>query len=114
MSYNGVPNVAVNCDELTIESSRLTEAHSALGEHGIAAGRQGYDLSTLAAAVYDKNWSYGIDLATGSYQAVIRTERQSNQPANRVRHELISAYGDTPESALAFALVEAIDRSVEK
>ena len=118
--HDGVPDVQSILDQTVNEFERLENAHAALKEHGIAEGRHGYDLTTLAAAVYGKNWSYGIDLETGSYQAVIRTgSAGSNQSSvsarsSRVRDDLVSAYGETPEDALAFALVDAIGRSASR
>lgn len=98
---------------ITNELTPLSDAYATLQELGIAPGRNGYDISTLAAAVYDKKWSYGIDLETGSYVAIIKTEadQNSNQRATRVRHGLVTAYGDTPADALAVALAQALGKT---
>jgi hypothetical protein len=98
---------------ITNELTPLSAAYATLQEQGVEPGRNGYDIETLAAAVYDKKWSYGIDLETGSYVAIIKTEVEGNshQRATRVRHGLITAYGDTPADALAVALAQALERT---
>lgn len=106
--------VTVQVDPRTDELNELSEAHAALAELGIAPGRGGYDIATLAAAVYDHSWSYGIDLETGTYVAEIKTENPdrtrsgSHQQATRVRQGQVTAYGNTPDEALAVALARAL------
>ena len=77
------------------------KAQAFAAEHGVAAGVDGYDLTTLAAATYRFGWSYRIDRATGmpGYDAEIQL------PDGMTRHR---AMGWEPDVALAFALSAAL------
>src|ERR671916_242956 len=76
----------------------LLIAQQVLAASGVAATPSGYDLTTLAAAVYARGWAYRIDRSAGSFQAEIRAERDgATQP-------LVAEPGWTAEVALAFAL----------
>lgn len=79
----------------------LAVAHAVLAEHGVPAGVNGYDLTTLAAATYRLGWSYRIDRSAGrlGYSA----EVQSLDGLLRTQ-----AVGWEPEVALAFALRTAV------
>ncbi len=86
----------------------LLEAQDVLAASGVAAPASGYDLTTLAAAVYARGWAYRIDRAAGSFQAEIRPHRDgANQP-------LGIKSGWTADVALAFALAQAILRQAER
>ena len=86
----------------------LLEAQRILAASGVAAPSAGYDLTTLAAAVYARGWAYRIDRAAGSFQAEIRPQRDgANQP-------LGFKSGWTADVALAFALAQAILRQAER
>ena len=68
----------------------------------------GYDLTTLAAAVYARGWAYRIDRSAGSFQAEIRAQRDgATQP-------LGAKSGWTADVALAFALAHALVRQAER
>jgi hypothetical protein len=80
----------------------LAAAHAHLATDGVAPGEGGYDLSTLAAAVYTRGWTYGIDLVSGAYRAEIRPQGvRAQQPS-------VVGVGWTPDVALAFALARAL------
>jgi hypothetical protein len=86
----------------------LLEAQRILAASGVAPPPSGYDLTTLAAAVYARGWAYRIDRAAGSFQAEIRPQRDgANQP-------LGIKSGWTADVALAFALAQAILRQAER
>src|SRR4051794_29320745 len=86
----------------------LLEAQQILAASGVVASPSGYDLTTLAAAVYARGWAYRIDRAAGSFQAEIRPQRDgANQP-------LGIKSGWTADVALAFALAQAIVRQAER
>jgi hypothetical protein len=86
----------------------LLDAQRILAASGVAAPSAGYDLTTLAAAVYARGWAYRIDRAAGSFQAEIRPQRDgANQP-------LGIKSGWTADVALAFALAQAILRQAER
>ena len=86
----------------------LLEAQQILAASGVAAPPSGYDLTTLAAAVYARGWAYRIDRAAGSFQAEIRAQQNgANQP-------LGAKSGWTADVALAFALAHAIERQAER
>ena len=87
-----------NADDL----ARLATAHETLDAHGVARGRDGYGVSSLAAAVYARGWSYAIDLGSGGFQAEVRPPGTGLGQLNAV------GVGWAPESALAFALVRAL------
>jgi len=79
----------------------LAVAHALLAEHGVLAGDGGYDLTTLAAAVYRCGWSYRIDRSAGRHG--YNAEVQSSAGILRSH-----AVGWEPEVALAFALSMAL------
>ena len=86
----------------------LLEAQRFLPRPESRAPPSGYDLTTLAAAVYARGWAYRIDRAAGSFQAEIRPQRDgANQP-------LGIKSGWTADVALAFALAQAILRQAER
>ena len=86
----------------------LLEAQRILAASGVAAPPSGYDLTTLAAAVYARGWAYRIDRAAGSFQAEIRPQQNAaNQP-------LSIKSGWTADVALAFALAQALLRQAER
>ncbi len=86
----------------------LSEAEHVLAAAGVAAPASGYDLTTLAAAVYAHGWAYRIDRAAGSFQAEIRPQRDgATQP-------LGIKSGWTAVVALAFALAQALLRQAER
>jgi hypothetical protein len=86
----------------------LLEAQRILAASGVAPPPSGYDLTTLAAAVYARGWAYRIDRAAGSFQAEIRPQQNAaNQP-------LGIKSGWTADVALAFALAQAILRQAER
>src|SRR5690349_5181696 len=78
----------------------LAAAHAVLAAHGVLAGASGYDLTTLAAAVYAAGWSYRIDRAMGmpGFEAEVRL--RDGVTSHR-------AMGWEPAAALAFALSTA-------
>ena len=82
----------------------LAGAHDLIASRGVAAGPRGYDLATLAAAVYANGWAYGIDRTVGAadYRAEIRVERARTHRSAGV------GIGWTPEAALAIALAQAL------
>src|SRR5918992_1891573 len=86
----------------------LLEAERVLAAAGIAASPSGYDLTTVAAAVYARGWAYRIDRSAGSFQAEIRPQRDgATQP-------LGAKSGWTADVALAFALAHALLRQAER
>ena len=86
----------------------LLEAEQVLAASGVVAPPSGYDLTTLAAAVYARGWAYRIDRAAGSFQAEIRPQQNgANQP-------LGIKSGWTADVALAFALAQALLRQAER
>jgi hypothetical protein len=86
----------------------LLEAQQILAASGVAATPSGYDLTTLAAAVYARGWAYRIDRSAGSFQAEIRAQQNgANQP-------LGAKSGWTADVALAFALAHALVRQAER
>jgi hypothetical protein len=86
----------------------LLEAQQVLAASGVAAAPSGYDLTTLAAAVYAHGWAYRIDRSAGSFQAEIRPQRDgATQP-------LGTKSGWSAEVALAFALAHALLRQAER
>jgi len=93
------PNVGPSDSDLTI----LTTAQNSLSASGLAPGRGGYDLSTVAAAVYARGWTYGIDRVGGNFQAEIRSHGQGAQ-----FH--IVGVGWSADSALTLAFARALDR----
>jgi hypothetical protein len=99
MSSDAYPGVGDRWD--------LAVAHALLAEHGVPAGVDGYDLTTLAAATYRFGWSYRIDRAIGmaGYDAEIQL------PDGLTPHR---AMGWEPEVALAFALSTALTARTRK
>ena len=90
------------------DQQALLEAKQVLAASGVAAPPSGYDVSTLAAAVYARGWAYRIDRSAGSFQAEIRPQQNAaNQP-------LGIKSGWTAEVALAFALAQALARQAER
>jgi hypothetical protein len=90
------------------DQSALLEAQQVLAASGVAPAPSGYDLTTLAAAVYARGWAYRIDRSAGSFQAEIRPQRDgATQP-------LGTKSGWTADVALAFALAHAILRQAER
>ena len=86
----------------------LLEAQQILAVSGVTAPPSGYDLTTLAAAVYARGWAYRIDRAAGSFQAEIRPQQNAaNQP-------LGIKSGWTADVALAFALAHALQSQAER
>ena len=86
----------------------LLEAEQVLAASGVAAAPSGYDLTTLAAAVYARGWAYRIDRSAGSFQAEIRPQRDgATQP-------LGIKSGWTADVALAFALAHVLLRQAER
>jgi hypothetical protein len=86
----------------------LLEAQQILAASGVASTPSGYDLTTLAAAVYARGWAYRIDRSAGSFQAEIRAQQNgANQP-------LGAKSGWTADVALAFALAHALVRQAER
>ena len=86
----------------------LLNARQVLAASGVAAAPSGYDLTTLAAAIYARGWAYRIDRAAGSFQAEIRPQRDgTTQP-------FVAEVGWTAEVALTFALTQALLRQAER
>src|SRR5215216_1984109 len=86
----------------------LLEAQEVLAASGVVAAPSGYDLTTLAAAVYARGWAYRIDRSAGSFQAEIRPQRDG------ATQSLGTKSGWTAEVALAFALAQALLRQAER
>jgi len=87
----------------------LADAHQYLATSGIVAGASGYDVDTLAKAIYAHGWAYQIDRAAGvlGYRVGLRPQTGSAlQP-------LVSAVGWEPAVALAFVLAEALVRRAQ-
>ena len=93
------PDFGPSESDLTV----LTTAQDSLSASGLAPGRGGYDLATVAAAVYARGWTYGIDRVGGNFQAEIRSRGAGAQ-----FH--IVGVGWTADSALTLALARALDR----
>jgi hypothetical protein len=90
------------------DQQSLQAAEQVLAASGVAAAQAGYDLTTLAAAVYARGWAYRIDRSAGSFQAEIRPQRvDATQP-------LGFKSGWTADVALAFALAHALLRQAER
>ena len=86
----------------------LLEAQRILTASGVAAPPSGYDLTTLAAAVYARGWAYRIDRSAGSFQAEIRLQR------NGATQPLGTKSGWSADVALAFALAHALLHQAER
>ena len=86
----------------------LLEAQQVLAASGVSAAPSGYDVSTLAAAVYARGWAYRIDRTAGSFQAEILPQQ------NGATQPLGIKSGWTAEVALAFALAHALARQAER
>jgi len=84
------------------EHHDLLAAERVLAEHGLPSSRDGYDLTTLAAAVYARGWGYGIDNLAGGYHAEILPLASS-----RLRTR-VHRIGASPEAALSLALAHAL------
>lgn len=95
------PDFGPSDSDLTV----LTTAQASISASGLAPGRGGYDLSTVAAAVYARGWTYGIDRIGGNFQAEIRSHGQGAQ-----FH--IVGVGWSADSALTLAFARALDRPV--
>lgn len=86
----------------------LLSAWQVLAVSGVPAAPSGYDLTTLAAAVYARGWAYRIDRAAGGFQAEIRPQQ------NGTTQPLVAEIGWTADVALAFALAQALLRDAER
>ena len=86
----------------------LLSAWQVLAASGVAAAPAGYDLTTLAAAVYARGWAYRIDRAAGGFQAEIRPQQ------NGTTQPLVAEVGWTADVALAFALAQVLLRQAER
>lgn len=95
--------MTVDTDPSENDITVLTSAHASLSASGLEPGQGGYDLATVAAAVYARGWTYGIDRVGGNFQAEIRSRGQGAQ-----FH--ITGVGWTADSALTLALARALDR----
>lgn len=84
----------------------LAEAHEQLATAGVAAGSNGFDLDSLAAAAYVHGWSYRIDRAGGMLGYSVELRPQSGTALQ----PFVSAVGWEPEVAMAFALSQALIR----
>ena len=84
------------------EETALTAAYQTLARMGIVPGPQGYDLPTLAAAIYAHGGAYEIDMTGGSFRVEIRPEHPQHEELRAI------GVGWTPAIALTFALVEAL------
>ena len=90
------------------DQQALLEAQQVLAASGVAAAPSGYDVSTVAAAVYARGWAYRIDRSAGSFQAEIRPQRDgATQP-------LGTKSGWTADVALVFALAHALQSQAER
>ena len=94
------PEAYPNDDDLQL----LTEAHDLLATADIMTGRSGYDVDTLAAAVYAQGWAYRIDRAAGHPGYRVELRRQGGTALQ----PFASAIGWEMEVALAFALAQAV------
>lgn len=93
-----ITNPYPNEDDL----ASLSGVHAVLAEHGVApAAAGGYDLATLAAAIYARGWSYDIDRAGGDFRASV------NQSSGDLGQFHAVGLGWSLEAALAFALEKA-------
>jgi len=86
----------------------LSSAWQVLAASGVPAAPSGYDLTTLAAAVYARGWAYRIDRAAGGFQAEIRSQQ------NGATQPLVAEIGWTADVALAFALTQVLLRDAER
>jgi hypothetical protein len=86
----------------------LLEAQQVLAASGVEAAASGYDMTTLASAVYACGWAYRIDRTAGSFQAEILPQQ------NGATQPLGIKSGWTAEVALAFALAHALLRQAER
>ena len=86
----------------------LLSAQQVLAASGVAAVPSGYNLTTLAAAVYARGWAYRIDRTAGSFLAEIRAQ------SDRATQPLVAEMGWTADVALAFALAQALVRQAER
>jgi hypothetical protein len=79
----------------------LKAVHEALAQYGVVSADGGYDVSTLAAAIYAHGWSYDIDRAGGDFRASV------NQSSGDLGQFHAVGMGWSLEVALAFALEKA-------
>jgi len=86
----------------------LLNAQHVLAASGVKGMPSGYDLTTLAAAVYARGWAYRIDRSAGSFLAEIHAQ------SDRVTQPLVASMGWTADVALAFALAQALVRQAER
>jgi hypothetical protein len=80
----------------------LRIAEERLEDFGVEFGPDGYDMNALALAIYEIGASYAINRGAGTFTAEIRPQR----PSQKVPRS--DGVGWDPESALIFALVQAL------
>jgi hypothetical protein len=87
----------------------LEAVHDLLAAHGIVPSAQGYDLQTLAAAIYARGWKYGVDRVEGSFRAEIRSNAAAQGQWQGFQLQS-PAYGTNGSmaGALAIALSQAL------
>ena len=87
----------------------LTEAQELLATAGIAPRPSGYDIDTLAAAIYRHGWSYRIDRAAGllGYRAELRPQ------GGAALRPMVTAVGWEPEVAVALALARVLSQRAQ-
>ena len=94
----------MSLDPTPVELLALRLVETQLAEKGVASGSRGYDLDTLAGAIYALGGAYSIDRFGDSYFAVIRPQ----QPTRTIPRS--EGVGWNAESALVFAVVQAMQQ----
>lgn len=85
------------------EAKKLSSAHAILERYGVLAPDTDYNVSTLAAAIYARRWSYNIDRSGADYRATVTATQDSDRGLRSV------GVGWSVEVALAFAFANALD-----
>ncbi len=83
------------------EQATLAKIHETLSRLGVSVEPEVDDVSTLAAAIYERGGRYEIDAVRGSFRAEVRFHEGQAQGSG-------TGFGWTPSVALAFALVDAL------
>jgi hypothetical protein len=87
------------------EAKKLSSSHAILESHGVLEPDADYNVSTLAAAIYARRWSYNIDRSGSDFRATVTTSSETSRGLHAV------GVGWSVEVALAFALANALDPS---
>jgi hypothetical protein len=85
------------------EIAKLALTHVALGALGVGSSAKGYDMTSLAAAVYARGWTYDIDRVGSDYRATV------SQSSRELGQFHAIGFGWSIEAALAYGLEKAFE-----